>query len=120
MDTSKKNLRLPMDTIKQLIPDMGGCYASDRILVDGLPVGFMYRIKPTHVKDSGWRFMGGDETQAYLDDPKNWAIYEVNVVCNNDPSIIPYLQAVPGSAFGRAKSSNKFEPEPLPPDPDQV
>ena len=120
MDANKKKIKVPMEKIKRLIPDMGGCYASDRILVDGKQVGFMYRVKPSQLKDSGWRFLAGNESQAYLDDPKNWARYEVNTVCNYDPAIIPYLQAVAGSAFGRVKGADTFEPETLPEDPDKV
>ena len=38
-----------------------GCIATDRITVDGLPVGYMYREKPEEGDpferyDSGWRF----------------------------------------------------------------
>ncbi len=42
-----------------------GCIATDRITVDGLPVGYMYREKPEEGNpfegyDSGWRFTAGD------------------------------------------------------------
>jgi hypothetical protein len=33
------------------------------------------------------RFMAGDESQDYADNPENWAIYDVNTVANNDPTI---------------------------------
>src|SRR6266705_2951717 len=79
------------DVIKSLIPKMGGCFASDRITVDGMKVGYMYREEPDKDLDSGWRFFSGDETQEYADNPDNFAIYEVNTICNYDPSISPYI-----------------------------
>ncbi|MCH9693421.1 MAG: DUF2185 domain-containing protein [Gammaproteobacteria bacterium] len=51
--------------------------------------------------DSGWRFFTGEETQEYIDDLNNTGIYEVNTIANYDPDIIPYLDAPPGSKFGR-------------------
>lgn len=90
---------------------MGGCFASDRITVDGALVGYMYREQPDKNGDSGWRFFAGDESQEYADTPDNFAIYEVNTICNYDPSIIPFLDASIGSAFGRVAGSETFEQE---------
>ena len=67
---------------------MGGCLATDRILVDGAPVGFMFREDPTDSVSSGWTFMAGDETQDYADDADHWAIYDVNTICNYDATNI--------------------------------
>lgn len=49
----------------------GGCITTDRITVDGLPVGYMYREKtregsPFEGYDSGWRFTAGDESDKYM------------------------------------------------------
>ena len=40
----------------------GSCYASDRIAVDGCPVGYCYREEPDNDTDtdSGWRFFAGE------------------------------------------------------------
>ena len=48
-----------------------GCIATDRITVDGMPVGYMYREKPKEGAwfeeyDSGWRFTAGDESDEYM------------------------------------------------------
>src|SRR5690554_2269636 len=101
MNPSHKNFRLKASEIKELISPMGGCLATDRIVVDGAEVGYMYREPPTESLSSGWTFMAGDEDQAYVDDPDRWGIYEVNTICNYDPAIIPYLDAKIGEAFGR-------------------
>lgn len=118
MSPHKKAFKLPPEQIRRLIPNMGGCYASDRITVDGSPVGYMYREEPDNEIDSGWRFFAGDESQGYADTPDNFAIYEVNTICNYDPAVVPYLNAPYGSAFGRVKGTEKFEEEGLEPTDD--
>ena len=113
MNPLNKNIKIPGEHIRQLISNMGGCFATDRITVDGLKVGYMFRELPDKDVFSGWTFMAGDESQEYADNPDNWAIYDVNTICNYDPAIIPYLEAAYGSAFGRTAGTNRFEEEPL-------
>ena len=113
MDPRNKAFKIPGDQIKRLIPSMGGCYASGRITVDGMKVGYMYREEPAHDVDSGWHFFSGDESQEYADNADNFAIYEVNTICNYDPAIMRYLDAPYGSAFGRVPGTDEFRPETL-------
>jgi len=82
-----------------LAPGHGSCFATDAITVEGEKVGFMYREQPDNAIDSGWRFFAGTESQEYVDDPENLAIYDVNTIANYDPEIIPLLEAPVGSAF---------------------
>ena len=113
MNPCDKAFKIPGSQIRRLIPNIGGCFASDRITVDGAPVGYMYREQPDGDTDSGWRFLAGDESQEYTDEPDNFAIYEVNTICNYDSAIIPLLGAPAGSAFGRISGTDRFEPENL-------
>ncbi len=119
MNPRDKAFRLSADEIKPMITPMGGCMATDRIVVDGAPVGYMYREAPSEAVSSGWTFMAGDEDQDYADDPDHWAIYEVNTICNYDPSIIPYLYSEPGSAFGKDLGAEGFQREPMPAEPEE-
>lgn len=91
-----------------LIEGLGGCFATDRITVDGMPVGYMYREEPGFDCDSGWRFFAGDETQDYIDNTKNTSIYDVNTIANYDSTIIPYLNASAGTAFERINRFSEF------------
>jgi hypothetical protein len=115
MSTQNKVFKIPREKIKKLIANLGSCYASDRITVDGLPVGYLYREEPENEIDSGWRFFSGDESQDYADNPDNFAIYDVNTICNYDAAVIPLLDSPYGSAFGREPSSDSFTLEPLNP-----
>lgn len=110
-DSSEKIYKIPRHELRQLIPNIGAGYASDRIVVDGLPVGYVYREAPHLDVDSGWWFFSRDESQEYVDDPSHLALYEVNTICNCDPAIIPYLGAPVGTAFGRIAGTDQFEPE---------
>jgi hypothetical protein len=96
-----KAFKLAPSEIEPLIADAGSCRASDRIVVDGRPVGLMYREKPQRPDDSGWRFLAGDEDDAYSADADHFGIYALNTIANYDPRIIPLLPSPVGSAFRR-------------------
>ena len=112
-----KAYKLTASEIRPVAVGFGSCLASDRITVEGCPVGFMYREAPDGGGDSGWRFFSGDEAQEYADDPANFALYDVNTIANYDRSITEFLEAPPGSAFGR-NDLGEFEAEDMPVDPD--
>lgn len=103
-----KQFKIKAEDINQLVDPMGSCLASDKITVDGLQVGFMYREKPEEENDSGWRFLSGTETQDYIDDPNNSMVFEVNTVANYDSAIIPYLKSRPGTELERVEGSTEF------------
>ena len=87
---------------------MGACIATDKITVDGLKVGYMYREEPDFKSDSGWRIFSGTEDQVYVDDPSNYEIYDLNTIANYDPSIIPYLELRIGTELERVEHANEF------------
>lgn len=74
----------------------------------------MYRTKPRNGQDSGWAFLAGDESQEYMDNPKNHNIYDVNTIANYDPQIIPLLDAPVGSAYIRTSSGLMRDPQGAP------
>lgn len=46
------------------------------IAVEGKSVDCLYRDEPINSQDSGWCFMSGYESQEYINDPSNHAIFE--------------------------------------------
>jgi hypothetical protein len=78
------NFKLSPDQIKPVAVGYGSGVASNRIMIDGAKVGYCYREDPDNAHDSGWRFFSGDESQEYADDPKNFAIYDINTIANYD------------------------------------
>jgi hypothetical protein len=106
---SSKNFKLKAEEIIDLILPMGGGIATDKITVDGLKVGFMYREEPSHESDSGWILLSGTEDQEYVDDPSNMMYYSVNTVANYDSAIIPYLNSPIGTNLERVKGTDDFQ-----------
>jgi hypothetical protein len=104
-----KAFKLAKEQIKPLAQGHGSCFATDMITVEGDPVRFMYREEPDNEIDSGWRFMSGFESDEYLDNPDNLAVYDVNTIANYDPSIIPLLSSPIGSAFEKVEEGGQFE-----------
>lgn len=108
-----KEFRLSAADIVPGLAADDGCFATDRILVDGCPVGYMYR------DGSGWVFTAGDETPEYLADPGHLNLVSLNVIANYDRAIVPHLQAPPGAAFIRHGDAFVEDPEGAPREPDE-
>lgn len=115
-----KDFKLDKSEIRQLIPKMGYCFATDRITVDGQKVGRMCREEPDDDADSGWRFLAGDENAKYMDDTGNSGIYDVNTICNYDPDIIPFVGAPAGTAYERHLTAGVFFEVGFAPDSDAI
>ena len=114
LDTARANLFSPAPPAKrcrlqkhQLRPLLtgwegpAGCLATDRILVDGAPVGYCYREEPCGDWDSGWRFTAGDESDEYMENPRHSDIYTLNCLANYDRDILPVLETQAPCAFAR-------------------
>lgn len=101
---NSKRLLLAKHQLQPLLPDWEGpadCLATDRIVVDGAPVGYCYREAPAGDWDSGWRFTAGDESDDYMDDPRRSDIYSLNCLANYDADILPILSTPAPCAFAR-------------------
>ncbi len=105
----EKKFKLGKEQIVQLIPNMGGCIATDMITVEGNKVGYMYRVDAINDVDSGWRFFSGSETQEYIDITANSGVYAVNTIANYDPAVIPYLELPVGVELERMAGTDVFQ-----------
>ena len=103
-----KQFKLAASEIKPLVHGYGGCISSDMITVEGYPVRFMYRERPSNDLDSGWRFLSSFEDDQYMNNPDNHAVYDVNTIANYDPSIIPLLDSPVGSVFEKPDGASDF------------
>lgn len=104
----KKAFKIKANEFVELVLNTGGCFATDKITVEGMKVGYMYREEPNEDMDSGWRFFSGTEDQEYVDEPNNTMIYNLNTIANYDIAIIPYLDLPFGSELERIENSNEF------------
>ena len=101
MEMTGKTFKLKAHEIAPVALGRGGCLATDRIVVDGERVRYMYREAPTRAEDSGWRFFAGDEDPEYMANNEHHGVYDVNTLVNYDPDILPFLDAAYGSRFER-------------------
>lgn len=99
----EKNWNIKIEDMKELFHwnEGEGCIATDRIMVDGEKVGYMYRENPDYNGDSGWRFTAGDEDDVYMSEPDHSGLYTLNAVANNDVDIIPFLHSPIGTGYYR-------------------
>ena len=105
----KKLIELQSEEMKSLIPEMGYSIVSNKIAVNGMKIGFLYREEPDEPEDSGWRFLSGTEEKDYVENPDNSKVFGVNAVANYDPAIIPYLNLSPGTELERVEESDQFQ-----------
>lgn len=87
---------------------MRHAFATKLVAEQGRKVKFMYRESPDHPDDSGWHFFCGEESQEYVDDPKNSSVYAVSVIAKIDPSIVPFLETPAPCAFERDDEDSPF------------
>ena len=102
-----KEYKLKSEKIIKLIKLKGGCIASDKITIDGLQIGYMYRENPSNESDSGWRFFAGNEDEVYTNNSDNFGIFDLNTICNYDRTIMPYLESEIGSSFEKINGEFK-------------
>jgi len=100
-DVMSKVYRFSKNELKPLAEGRGLCVVSDAIVIDGKLVGYAYREEPEDNDDSGWRFLAGDESDAYIDNSKNFSLVDLNLVANCDPVILTILDAEVGNEFDR-------------------
>lgn len=77
------------------------CLITKKALENG-QIGYMYKQEPEpEFADCGWRFLTGDETEAYVNEPGNIIMCRYSDVCNLDPSVRAYFYAACGMQYER-------------------
>lgn len=107
---NKKLVELQPEDIEDLTVEKGYSVVSNKVAIDGLKIGYMYREEAGEPEDSGWRFLSGTENEAYINNPENSKIFGVNTVANFDRNILPYLSLPPGTELERMDDSSEFRP----------
>lgn len=85
-----------------LLPHNGGCIVSNQI-AEGHEIGYMYReeAQTDRWPDTGWRFFTGEESEEYVNDPDHFTVWTLNDICNVDPTILGFVEAEYGRAYGK-------------------
>lgn len=106
---SDQHFKEEQNDIKDPGYPMGYCKVSNKIMVEGMKVGFMYREEPDDNNDSGWRFLSGTETQKYVDDDRNHQCVDIKTVSDLDPAITGYLDRPFGTDLERVDGKDVFQ-----------
>lgn len=71
-------------------------------------IGYMYRQEPeTDFADCGWRFLTGDETEEYVNQPGNIVMCSYSDICNLAPAVRAYFYADYGAQYVKTKEGWK-------------
>ena len=87
---------------------MGYVVASHRVMLEKRPIGYAYRGAPCESNDSGWRLFSGDESQEYVDDPKNFSLCHAATLLERDPALRSIIDAPPPAAFERDHETGQY------------
>jgi hypothetical protein len=89
------------------------CMATQKVLYENAQIKWFYREESmgevrAGIFDTGWRFMAGDETDEYLENPDNLHLVSLGALLNKDDSFVDLLDAPEGSAFGWDDNLKKY------------
>ncbi len=87
---------------------VGYIIVSHEVMVEGKPIGFLYREEPDNENDSGWRALSGEESQEYADDAANFSLYNASSVVAVDPAIAELLPCDYPASFERDLATGEF------------
>ena len=76
-------------------------------------IGFAYREARVSPTDSGWRFLSGTESEAYMENPSHYITRPLSDFAAAHPEVAPLLDHPVGSAFARDDADDAFEAVPL-------
>ena len=82
-------------------------FITKRLVEENSKIGFAYREKPDNETDSGWRFLVGNESQEYIDNPDNLLLYSIEDIIKLDDDIKSILNSEINTAFEKVDTEFK-------------
>jgi hypothetical protein len=83
--------------VAEFIPQAGGSIVSRRVLDGTSALKWMFREESVNPVDNGWRFLGIDDDEDFINDPANMVVADFNTVAEIEPAIIPIWSLPVGS-----------------------
>ena len=84
------------------------CVVTEVITTENKPVGYFYRDDPVSVQDSGWRFLTGSESEAYMEQPLHYITKPLSWMVERCPAVAEFLEADIGFAFALDDETGGF------------
>jgi hypothetical protein len=70
------------------IENAGGVIITKSIYQGTSKVKWLFREESANSSDNGWRAIGDNDTQEYLDNPENSIIVDFNTLANIEPAVL--------------------------------
>lgn len=94
---------------KQYIQHAGGCIVTKSILQGDTVLKWLFREESVHEADNGWRAIGADDTQEYVDNSANHTICDFNTLANIEPAVLNVYEMPVGTELElREDASGKY------------
>lgn len=86
------------------------CIVSNHIIHGDAELRWCFREKPASDLDSGWRFLSGIDTEAYINDPSNMSVCAWQTMVEIEPAVLPLLHMRVGTdlVFEHAGKKRRF------------
>lgn len=88
------------------IEKAGGCICTKSILSGKTPLKWCFRDKSVDAVDNGWRFIGRDDDEAYINVVSNNAVVDFNTVANIQPAVLDIYNLPVGTDIYIEKDKN--------------
>ena len=70
------------------IENAGGVIITKSIYQGTSKLKWFFKEKSVNSSDNGWRAIGDDDTQEYLDNPENSMVVDFNTLANIEPAVL--------------------------------
>lgn len=70
------------------IKNAGGCIITKSIYNGTSKLKWLFRENSTNPSDNGWRAIGDNDTQEYLDNPDNSLVVDFNTLAKIEPAVL--------------------------------
>jgi len=87
---------------------IGYLTVSNKVILEDVPVGYLYREESDDANDSGWRVFSGNEREEYVANPENFALYNASTILEFEPALASLLGLKAPIAFARDEMTGEF------------
>jgi len=106
----RKKVDQALEEALEKYPPIGGVMVANSVMVDKQAPGLVVRSKPINEQDSGWMVSTGLESQEYMDDADNFAIYNPTTLIRIEFELGALFLNGVGAAFERSEDGKEWVP----------
>ncbi|MCM1184692.1 MAG: DUF2185 domain-containing protein [Roseburia sp.] len=110
MGLFKKKKEEPPKEMVEYIRNAGGCIVTKSLLAGETRLKWLFREASCNAVDNGWRAIGADDTEDYINNSANLSICDFNTLANIEPAVLNVYEMPVGAdlAFVEDASGKYF------------